>query len=735
VAQPFSISNFRTGLDEELQPWLTPEDAFTELFDAFVYRGVLRPRRGFRRFATGGVRVNTRYDDSKTQRSRSENFNISTSTTFNETMANTPLSRRTITLTDASGGPLQITIDHNGNFSGDVNLGGTNSVDYDTGQIQAEFNAATTDPITVIYQTESAQPIMGIFNFIKEDGERELIVCDQDVVNKYNASRNYFDGLPFSSASSLTTFTGDKTNFFSSTMYFGRNGSNKPVTPRLILTNNIDKPVFFDDTGEIKGYNNTTDNPDYNAPADGDINKALHVFYINERLLWLSPTLGSVLFPRRLLWSGILDNSGNGDDYNAPSSGFLDISDQGVIRAAKQEHNEITIWTTENIWMVSITADVDEPFRVRKIGASQFRGSQAPYSGVNWFGEAIAIGRHGIVSSDGRQASRIDDKLPKFTEERVQQNDFNLITGGLAFEDSQFWWPYPDPLDDPTTSSRILVRNFEEQSWSIFRYPCNVVGYFKRTEEISWDDVHCDPTDPDNCNDPTWAEWDTTEDVWDELSWQDDAFITLVGDANGIVYNLVEDANDQLTQITGVTQANGAVVTVEDDLFEVGDVVLIDGVSGVEENGESVINDKEFTVTAVSGNTITINLDSSSASAYSSGGYVVKGFEFLSKTKPLNPFVEQGKKARLKKVQFFVNADSGTFEVDFFTDQNPDPWKESVTLNTTAEIPGQQKVWKTLTVNQVANFHSMRIRQKDTAVNGAFHEFKFWFEPVGRLVR
>ncbi|MEN8236139.1 MAG: ubiquitin-activating E1 FCCH domain-containing protein [Pseudomonadota bacterium] len=650
-------------------------------------------------------------------------------------MANIPLSRRTITITDSSVTPKVITIDHNGNFSGDYNAGGTNSVNYATGQIQAEFDAATTDPVVVVYQTESAQPIMGIFNFIKEDGERELVVCDQDVVNKYNASRNYFDGLPFSSASSLTTFTGDNTNFFSGTMYFGRNASNKPVKPRLILTNNKDVPVFFDDTGEIKGYNNTTDNPDYQDPADGIINLALHVFYVNERLVWLSPTLGNSKFPRRILWSGILDNSGNGDKYNVAGAGHLDISDQGVITAAKQEHNEITIWTTENIWMLSITADIDEPFRIRKIGASQFRGSNAPYSGVNWFGESLAIGRTGIITSDGRQASRIDDKLPNFTQKRVVQNNFNLITGGLAFEDAQFWWPYPDPLDDSSTSSRILVRNFEESSWSTYRFPTNVVGYFKKTEEIAWDDVHCDPTDPDNCNDPTWAQWDTTEDIWDELSWQDDAFITLTGDANGIVYYMVEDGNDQLTQITGVTQANGAVVTIEDNVFEVGDTIKIDGVAGLEENSVSVINDKEFQVTASSGSTITINLDSSDASAYSSGGYVLKGFQFSAKTKPLNPFVEEGKKARLRKVDFFMDADSGNFTVDFFIDKNPDPWKENVTLNSTADIPGQSKVWKTLTVNQIANFHSMRIKQKDTAVEGKFHAFKFWFEPVGRLVR
>ena len=34
---PFLISNYATGLDRELQPWLLPNDAFTDLLDGFVF--------------------------------------------------------------------------------------------------------------------------------------------------------------------------------------------------------------------------------------------------------------------------------------------------------------------------------------------------------------------------------------------------------------------------------------------------------------------------------------------------------------------------------------------------------------------------------------------------------------------------------------------------------------------------------------------------------------------------
>ena len=51
--QSFLISNYSTGYDRELQPWLLPNDAFTDLLDGYVYRGVTNKRDGYSGFANG----------------------------------------------------------------------------------------------------------------------------------------------------------------------------------------------------------------------------------------------------------------------------------------------------------------------------------------------------------------------------------------------------------------------------------------------------------------------------------------------------------------------------------------------------------------------------------------------------------------------------------------------------------------------------------------------------------
>ena len=53
IYQPFLISNYATGLARAVQPWLLPNDAFVDLLDGFVYRGVTKKRDGYSGFAIG----------------------------------------------------------------------------------------------------------------------------------------------------------------------------------------------------------------------------------------------------------------------------------------------------------------------------------------------------------------------------------------------------------------------------------------------------------------------------------------------------------------------------------------------------------------------------------------------------------------------------------------------------------------------------------------------------------
>ena len=81
----------------------------------------------------------------------------------------------------------------------------------------------------------------------------------------------------------------------------------------------------------------------------------------------------------------------------------------------------------------------------------------------------------------------------------------------------------------------------------------------------------------------------------------------------------ISTPSSQTFAITGVSQAASAVVTVASHAFYPGDVVYITGVVGMTQ-----LNGNSYTVTAVTATTITLNVNSTSFTAWSSGGTIQK---------------------------------------------------------------------------------------------------------------
>lgn len=48
--QPFLISEFKTGINTYMQPWIRPADAFEPLTNAYIYRGTVNKRAGYSQF-------------------------------------------------------------------------------------------------------------------------------------------------------------------------------------------------------------------------------------------------------------------------------------------------------------------------------------------------------------------------------------------------------------------------------------------------------------------------------------------------------------------------------------------------------------------------------------------------------------------------------------------------------------------------------------------------------------
>lgn len=717
MPQPFLVSNYKTGIDLGLEPWLTPNDAFVSLRDGFVYRGVLQPRNGLQQFATGGIASNDR-QQSKIYKVIT-NEDIADTGTASGTLANTPVQPGSTSWSD--GGAQTATDNSQGVISGGG--GTTGTINYITGAYSITWGAAVGGDAVVSYNTPDDQCVMGLYSYWKNDFSRDLIAFSQDSANKYNTTNNEFQPLTFSAALQATiggtAFTGNDKQYFHAAMYFSSNG-----TPRLIATNNQDAIVFYDGS-TVKQYTNAaTDNTDYVAPTSGALTKAQWVFSIQNRLIFVAPTIGGTTLPRTYIFSRLRNNAGDGDDFAGEGAGEETLPTNSTIRSCVQLKDSLIMFTNDEVWEVQFVNDIDIPVTARRIDRGLLAGAEAPFSGVQFLGQATAVGGLGIIGTDGRDGFRVDNKIPDYIRDNLDRSLITTTFGGTIREQSQYWWNFAYKDDDPSHNTRTLVYNYEEGNWCEYRHPLSAIGDFELSSGTTWGNI-----DGDFKN--AYAAWGTTDAIWGDLD-NTKTPVSLVGDCDGFVYQASTGESDQSFEITGATSANPCVLTTEPHNIVVGDRLLVDNITGLTLDGTSVINGEIVTVTAVTATTITIGLDTSEAdTAYTSGGSVQKVYTFEAKTKPLNPFVSQGKRARLGKIGFYVDAETRDFTVELSKDRRDDPYQTNRVV-TTDSGDNQKKRWVYIRVNESGNFHSMKIKQ-DSIDKGRVHAFLFFFDPAGRL--
>ena len=182
----FPISNFRTGFDEQVEPWLIPRDAFQVLKNAHLYRGVVEKIPGYTFFA----RMSYRQIEALTGTIDGVNQ------TFTGVLS-VPTTNNILVQSTINAGATQtetFTDDGTGTLTG--SNGGTGTLDYNTGAISVTFGASAPVDLTVggvqyntvivIYDSApgSTLPIMGIKPYIALNGSQEILVFNTRRVGK-----------------------------------------------------------------------------------------------------------------------------------------------------------------------------------------------------------------------------------------------------------------------------------------------------------------------------------------------------------------------------------------------------------------------------------------------------------------------------------------------------------------------------------------------------------------------
>src|SRR5690606_38231442 len=118
------------------------------------------------------------------------------------------------------------------------------------------------------------------------------------------------------------------------------------------------------------------------------------------------------------------------------------------------------------------TGNDTTPFVLDRIDYS--RGSDATFSVITYLNRTSAASKRGLIISDGYRVERQDEKIPDFSYNEIDGENFDLCFAGSVDADRDHYLIYPP--SGSNTSKRILVTNYDEDNYTIYRLPLSCMG-------------------------------------------------------------------------------------------------------------------------------------------------------------------------------------------------------------------------------------------------------------------
>jgi len=781
--QPFLIADYKDGLRHDVEPWLLPVDAWSKMLDAYLDKGVIKKRLGYREL--------DRFVEAK-----STITGISKATVGVVTSASHGLTDDTIIRIVGVSGMVEV----NGNTYVVSNAAANTFELKDLAGVDVVttgFTTYTSGGKTCVYTTDS---IMGIMTWVNTSGVEQLIVANRDRLCSWSTSGEYFEPITsvfeilgygdgttvaytitgltnipaqiitgsvtvtatissttvtltdngasptavlssgahagtftwVTGATSLTfaaapdkgteikirytffgdLFTGDSEDFFNWMNFDGK----------LWMTNGEDSIITYD--GTYAGIPLIDPNSDPGVHASTvKVTSCKDIKAERERLLLFNTKEGGVWNPERIRWSQA-GSSTIWQDSVAGKGDFIDVSTGDHFQWAELIKGKILVGFQKSKWILNYTGDPNLAFRIDRVSLND--NTDAPFVKESFDDFVLSLGAENINICDGNSVKRIDDKIPNQSLE-IDQDFIQKSFSVRLNEEEQVWITYVNKKGDNTTSSqdRILVWNYKDSSWSIFRIPMSCLGrYFENSGK--------------RLNDfPGMTLKDFEGMRLNDFSFLSNSAITLGGSHEGgslggkvwiMNFGSIDHFSNLVAKINDITAASPGNVTTEYiHGLSTGDSVRISGVSGMTE-----VNNINYTVTVIDTKNFTIGVDTTDYTTYTTGGevYYAKGVSFELTSAKWNPFNQQGRDTRLGYIDFYLTQDSDDkVTVDFYLNEDSDSYQTS-----TLSFDGVgEKVWKRLHSGAVGNTHSIKITDSSTEGEWiALHAIRLSVEPAGR---
>lgn len=495
--KPLRIAGNSTGLVQEREEFLLPDDAYPTLQNAYIWRERIKRKKGYQLLGRLQRNIGT------------------TNGAGNLVVAITPTPIQTGIVSFTVGTDIFTDQGSTANPATQTML--TNSAGTGTlNRVTGILTITGSLPNTAV-QYFPSQPVMGIrIRELQNSAQDQTLFFDQTYCYIYNSTTSAFEEfIPGTTWNAWGAGLGG-TDFFWTTNYWVDDGSGTVFsTPNnnaklTWVTNNTGSHGATADPIRIT---NGVQWIDFAPPTYGQIEatkfltNCLAFLPFRGRMVafntWEGPdAAGSVNYSNRIRWSTIGNPfipysagppaTGSWRDDIRGQGGFLDIPTSEDIVAVGFVRDNLVIYCERSTWQLRYTGRSIAPFQIERVNSEI--GAESTFSAVQFDTSLLAIGDKGIIECDSYKAERIDIKIPDFVYKfNISNNGLSRIQGIRDFPNRLAFWtiPYLSEYDSKLGDSKYypnirLVYNYENNSWALFNDSLTALGNFQPQSNRTW---------------------------------------------------------------------------------------------------------------------------------------------------------------------------------------------------------------------------------------------------------
>lgn len=686
--QPILITGEDKGLTNNKKPFLLADTAWSKMENGYTFRERVLKREGLK--LLGRLQRNLTAEDLGMTSAGPPNtvtFNtIFSADTPPITEPNPELIPGTLVIT--VGAPDTATFTDNGDGTFAVTGAGVAAgsyVIYATGLVVLQFSALTGGAaITADFNYYPSLPAMGIVSRDLSSINNEQTIWFDEVYAYIFATSEFEEFIP-----------GTVWNSSDSDFFLGYNYRGAADNDRLLFVTNFvnstDNPMRYTDGTTWASFAPLVSATDTMFTA-----RILLAYY--GRMIALNTYEGATAsgaalsknFFNRCRFSQysaspIAATAWRSDQFG--KGGFIDAPTNEAIIGAMFIKNTLVVTFEQSTWQLRYVGEYGLPFIWERVSADF--GSESTFSTILFDNHMLAVGDKAIIAANGAGVDRIDLDIPDQIFNFKNENEgVKRVFGIRNYQKEIVYWNYPDAQAgaDITFPNKVLLYNYRNASWAIFRDSITCFGTYQLNENITWNDLT--------------ITWDSTTVTWDDIEQSLFPAIT-AGNQQGFIFLYQEDVGFQTAppmqeepslSITDVTLS--AVITTPISLTVInhnlldGEIIYISGMMFIDAVTflpiATDLNDAFYEITVEDADTInlrkwnfttkiyeTFPYTTDPTAVYIGGGLITLIPKMSLQTKDINLYQAAGLQTKLSRLEFLMQpTQDAAFTVNILPNAN-----------------------------------------------------------------